>query len=90
MSAIEIAEARSLTVEDPQSFMLAFHAGRRAAGMDVDTAQFLRSLCTDGHASSAAGFVEGLAAANAEAGIPVSSAAPFWRRNILRTKAVAA
>lgn len=84
MSPTGIATYRSLTVEDPEKFMLAFHAGRRAGEQDVDTAQFLRSLLVDEHASSAAGFLEGLAAANAEAGMPLASGQPHWRRNLLR------
>lgn len=87
MTRLEIAYARSLMVEDPQSFMLAFHAGQHAAASDVDTAQFLRSLLNDGHSSSAAGFIEGMAAANAEAGMPTKPDAPYWRRNVLHGSA---
>lgn len=90
MTPTQIAAIRAHDVESPESFMLAFHAGHAADGQDVDTARFLRSLLDDGHASSAAGFLEGLAAANAEAGMPTSSADPFWRRNAMRTKRVAA
>lgn len=66
MSPTGIATYRSLTTEDPQSFMLAFHAGRRAAEIGVNTAQFLRSLLVDDRPSEAAGFLEGMAATNAE------------------------
>lgn len=89
MTPTQIAADRALGVEDPESFLLAFHAGRSAAGADVDTAQFLRSLLADGHASSAAGFLEGLAAANAEAGMPTTPTNPYWRRHQLHPKAVA-
>jgi hypothetical protein len=90
MTPTQIAAIRAHDVENPESFMLAFHAGHAAARSDVDTARFLRSLLDDGHASSAAGFLEGLAAARAETGAPIASAAPFWRRNALRRKQVAA
>jgi hypothetical protein len=83
MTRLEIAWERSLTVADPASFMLAFHAGRSAAAQDVDSARFLRALCADGHASSAAGFLEGMAVANAEAGMPIKADDPFWRRHQL-------
>lgn len=86
---MRMAEARANVSEDPASFWLAFHAGRAAAESDVDTARFLRSLLVDGHASSAAGFLEGLAAVNGAAGLPTSSAAPFWRRNDLRKRVAA-
>lgn len=67
MTPIDIAAARSLTVEDPPSFLLAYHAGCHAVGQGVDTARFLRSLLMDEHSSSAAGFLEGLAVANFDA-----------------------
>ncbi len=66
MSAIAIAMYRSRTVEDPDAFLLAFHAGQVAADSDEDTALFLWSLLENGRASSAAGFIEGLAATNAQ------------------------
>jgi len=83
MSVFSIAKARSRSVSDPESFLLAFNAGLHAAELDVDSAQFLRSLIVDGHPSSAAGFIEGLAAANALAGLPMECADPFWRRHKL-------
>lgn len=89
MTRLEIAEAHSLRVKDPESFLLAFHAGYTAGGADVDTARFLYSLLADGHASSAAGFLEGLAAANADAGMPTTATDPYWRRHPLHPKAVA-
>jgi len=71
MTVFDIAEARSLTVESPDSFVLAFHTGLHAVEQDVDTARFLRSLTGGGDASSAAGFLEGMAAARAAAGWPL-------------------
>lgn len=85
MTPTDIAEARSLTVEDPTSFLLAFNAGRRAAEMDVDTAVFLRSLCIADRPSEAAGFIEGMAATNAEAGMPTKPDAR--RRTVLHGSA---
>lgn len=85
MTRLEIAWERSLLVTDPGSFMLAFHAGLSAAAQDVDSARFLRALCVDGHTSSAAGFLEGMAVANAEAGMPTKSNAPYWRPGMART-----
>lgn len=82
-TVFSIAKARSLSVEDPESFLLAFNAGFHAAELDVDSAQFLRSLIVDGHASSAAGFIEGLAAANRLAGLPTEPVDPFWKRHKL-------
>lgn len=90
MTPMQIASERAERTENPASFWLAFHAGHAAADADVDTARFLRSLLVDGHASSAAGFLEGLAAANAEAGMPTACADPFWRRNLLHVKRVSA
>lgn len=79
MNALDIAAARAERAADPESFLLAFHAGLAAAGSDVDTARFLASLIADGHASSAAGWIEGLAAANAEAGMRSTPDDPYWR-----------
>lgn len=90
MSVFEIAEARSLLVDSPTRFMHAFHVGLDAVAVGLDTEQLLRAWTRRGDASSAAGLIEGLAAARAEAGAPVTSAAPFWRRNAMRTRPVAA
>lgn len=90
MSVFEIAEARSLLVDSPVRFMRAFHTGLRAVADGLDTERSLRTWTRGGDASSAAGLIEGLAAARAEAGAPITSAAPFWRRNALRTRQVAA
>ncbi|MET9222424.1 hypothetical protein ABZX65_27170 [Streptomyces sp. NPDC003300] len=89
MDALKIAGARSLTADNPEAFLLAFNAGLHAAELDVDSARFLRSLLVDGHASSAAGFLEGLAAANAAAGLPTECADPFWKRNQLGRRVTA-
>lgn len=84
MTAAEIAARRAAHAADPQSFLLAFHAGHAAVEQDVDTARVLRSMLADGHASSAAGFLEGLAAANADAGMPTRPEDPFWRYRLSR------
>lgn len=79
MTPLDIAAVRADCTSDPGSFLFAFHAALDAAVHDIDTARVLHSMVADGHASSAAGWIEGLAAANAEAGMPTQPDDPHWR-----------
>jgi hypothetical protein len=64
----QIAEARALLSDSPIRFMQAYHVGLCAVADDLGTEQALRASTRGGDASSAAGLIEGLAAARAEAG----------------------
>jgi hypothetical protein len=58
-----------LPAEGQQLYMLGFNAGLRAASDGDDTDGFFRSLISADHLASAAGFLEGCAAANLD--VPV-------------------
>ncbi len=74
-----IAIARSKTTDDPAGFRRGFRQGLRA---DQDDAELeLAALTRVGDAFAAAGLIEGLAAVRAEAGWPLHSSAPHWRRH---------
>jgi len=90
MGAVEIAEARAMCADDPQAFRRGFQRGLHAGDLLVDSERELRALIKVSDLSGVAGFLEGLAAAHAEAGMPTTSADPFWRRNAMRTRRVAA
>jgi hypothetical protein len=90
MNRLDIAVDRAMGTEQPEQFLLAYHLGLHAAQRDVNTASYLQGLIAHDNAPAAAGFLEGIAAANANAGMPTESDGPFWRRNLLRGKQVAA
>jgi hypothetical protein len=87
VSALTIAEARADETSDPLDFLLGYSLGRHADERRLDTEAECWELLARGRFAAVAGLIEGLAAVRAEAGWPLESAAPFWRRHRLYQRA---
>jgi len=76
------AHCAHLPGEDQQLYMLGFNAGLRAGTEGGDTEGFLRSLLAADETASAAGFLEGCAAANlARPDLMAATAQRRWRND---------